>query len=271
MIGVGASLYTPAILGGFTFSPTVHFSAGEQGFLFDPYDLSTMYQDNSGLSPVTAAGQGAAIIQDKSGRGNHAVQATGSKRPTYQTTAGLRWLQTDGVSNSMLVPSFTPNSDKMQLFVAMRKNVSTAEIILESSTNAAGGSGGTFYLAAGESPSALYTFLSGGTSGASAGLRVAKITETSTYPEDVVVSATSDIATDVTSIEKDGVAGTPSTGDLGTGNFLAEQINIASRNQINTFLDGRIYGMMLRFGPNMSASEIDDMNTYMAGKAGVSV
>ena len=33
------------------------FANGEQGFAYDPNDLSTMYQDTAGTIPVTAAGQ----------------------------------------------------------------------------------------------------------------------------------------------------------------------------------------------------------------------
>lgn len=42
------------------------FSNGEQGFFYDPNDLSTMYQDNTGTIPVTAAGQLVGLMLDKS-------------------------------------------------------------------------------------------------------------------------------------------------------------------------------------------------------------
>ena len=42
------------------------FSNGEQGFFYDPNDLSTMYQDANGTKPVTAAGQPVGLILDKS-------------------------------------------------------------------------------------------------------------------------------------------------------------------------------------------------------------
>lgn len=42
------------------------FSNGEQGFFYDPNDLSTMYQDAAGIIPVTAAGQPAGLMLDKS-------------------------------------------------------------------------------------------------------------------------------------------------------------------------------------------------------------
>ena len=41
------------------------FVNGEQGFFYDPNDLSTMFQDYEGTSPVTAVGQPVGIILDK--------------------------------------------------------------------------------------------------------------------------------------------------------------------------------------------------------------
>jgi len=66
------------------FSPAALFAASEQGAWLDPSDLSTLYQDTAGTTPVTAAGQAVGMIRDKSGRGNHATQATAGDRPLYE-------------------------------------------------------------------------------------------------------------------------------------------------------------------------------------------
>lgn len=66
----------------FRFSPLSLFAASEPGFWFDPSDLSTLFQDTAGTTPVTVAGQSVARINDKSGRGNHATQSTSLSRPT---------------------------------------------------------------------------------------------------------------------------------------------------------------------------------------------
>lgn len=42
------------------------FSLGEQGFAYDPNDLTTLYQDAAGTIPVTAAGQPVGLMKDKS-------------------------------------------------------------------------------------------------------------------------------------------------------------------------------------------------------------
>jgi hypothetical protein len=62
-------------------TPAALFASGEQGAWYDPSDFSTMFQDTAGTVPVTAVGQSVARINDKSGRGNHATQATSASRP----------------------------------------------------------------------------------------------------------------------------------------------------------------------------------------------
>jgi len=42
------------------------FASGEQGAWYDPSDLSTMFQDSAGTTPVTADGQPVGLILDKS-------------------------------------------------------------------------------------------------------------------------------------------------------------------------------------------------------------
>jgi hypothetical protein len=57
------------------------FFAGEQGVWYDPSDLSTLFQDAAGTTPVTAVEQPVGRMLDKSGRGNHATQSTAASRP----------------------------------------------------------------------------------------------------------------------------------------------------------------------------------------------
>ncbi len=48
------------------FSPLDLFSSGEQGAWYDPSDLTTMFQDSFGTTPVTEDGQPVGLILDKS-------------------------------------------------------------------------------------------------------------------------------------------------------------------------------------------------------------
>ena len=65
------------------------FGAGEQGGWYDVADLSTLFQDSAGATPVTAVEQQVGRILDKSGRGNHATQVTATKRPVYSRRVNL--------------------------------------------------------------------------------------------------------------------------------------------------------------------------------------
>lgn len=51
-------------------------------------DLSKMFQDTAGSSPVATAGQSIARINDKSANANNFTQATAAKRPAYQSGGG---------------------------------------------------------------------------------------------------------------------------------------------------------------------------------------
>lgn len=68
---------------------TAWFASSEQGMWYDPSDLSTMFQDSAGTTPVTAVEQPVGRILDKSGRGNHATQATSTARPTLRNRYNL--------------------------------------------------------------------------------------------------------------------------------------------------------------------------------------
>ena len=66
------------------------FRNGEQGFFYDPNDLSTMWQDQAKLLPVTSEGQPVWHILDKSGNNNHAFATSSATRPILRqnTTIG---------------------------------------------------------------------------------------------------------------------------------------------------------------------------------------
>jgi hypothetical protein len=84
-LSAGTGLY----FGGFAFSPASLFAAGEQGVWYDPSDLTTLFQDSAGTTPVTAVEQFVGRMLDKSGRGNHATQSTDPARPRLSALVNL--------------------------------------------------------------------------------------------------------------------------------------------------------------------------------------
>ena len=88
------------------FAPSDLFTVGVKGAWYDPSDLSTLFQDTAGATPVAAAGQTVARVNDKSGNGNHLLQAIAGARPTYQVDGnGKGYLAFNGTSNYLSVAS----------------------------------------------------------------------------------------------------------------------------------------------------------------------
>ena len=88
-----------------TLSPKSIFAGGKQGVWYDPSDKSTLFQDVSGTVPVTKDGDPVALMRDKSGNGNHAVQSVSTSRPVYKTDGILHWLEFDGVDDHFATES----------------------------------------------------------------------------------------------------------------------------------------------------------------------
>lgn len=75
------------------------FLAGEQGYIYDPSVLTSMFQDTAGTVPA-AADQPVGRRLDLSGRGNHWTARNGTTgRPTLRTSGVLWWLEWDGLNN----------------------------------------------------------------------------------------------------------------------------------------------------------------------------
>lgn len=68
-----------------SFAPGLLFLGGEQGAWYDPSDLSTLFQDAGGTTPVTAVEQPVRLMLDKSGRGNSATAPSDAARPVLRS------------------------------------------------------------------------------------------------------------------------------------------------------------------------------------------
>lgn len=88
---------------GANFDPLTLFKDGKQGVWYDPSDITTLYQDAAGTVPVTKDGDPVALMRDKSGNNNHAVQSVSTSRPIYKTDGILHWLSLDGVDDFIIV------------------------------------------------------------------------------------------------------------------------------------------------------------------------
>jgi hypothetical protein len=245
--------------------PVALFAGGEIGVWYDPSDLTTMFQDNLGATPVTAAGQTVGRILDKSGRGNHATQATLAQRPTYQIdSTGRPYLSFDGVDDGMVTGTITPGTDKVQVFAGVRK-LSDAAVgsVVEFSANVNTNSGSLWLAAPVTVGGANYYFTSKGTvasAGVTASSRAAPITS--------VLTGIGDISGDVATLRVNGTLISTSSSDQGTGNYLAYPLYIGRRGGVAAPVNGRIYSVIVRFGSNLTTGQITSTESWVNGKTG---
>ena len=70
---------------------------------YDGGDMSTMYQDSAGTTPVVAVDNPVGLWQDKSGSGLHALQATAAARPAYKESSGKGYIEGDATDDRLVV------------------------------------------------------------------------------------------------------------------------------------------------------------------------
>jgi hypothetical protein len=254
------------------FSPAVLFASGEQGIWYDPSDFSSMFQDSAGTTPVTAVGDPVGKINDKSGRGNHATQATGAARPLLQQDGnGKYYLDFDGTDDTLATGSINPGSvDKAQVFVGVRKDVENSGVICETGTNSYTGNGIAVWA---DDPIAGNTQKWANMGYASSGY-VEKYTAAAAPATAVLMSkfdAAEAVAEDEHVMRVNGsvVANVGTFGtSMGSGNFTSNILYIGSRGAGSFRLNGRIYSLIVRFGANLTAQQITDTETWVNGKTG---
>lgn len=245
------------------YSPYNLFAASEPGVWYDPSDLTTLFQDTAGTTPVTAPGQAVGRINDKSGRGNHATQATVASRPLYQVDGtGRPYLSFDGVDDFLVTPTITPNIDKVQVFAGVRKLSDVGNGGLVELSAAADANDGAFFLRAPSGGLANYQFLSGGT------LTVAATASPFVAPISNVLTGLGDISGDLVTLRVNGVQAAQFTADQGTGNFLAYPLYIGRRGGTSLPFNGQLYSLIARFGANLDADTISNTETWVNSKTG---
>lgn len=247
------------------FDPAVLFAAGEQGFWYDPSDLSTVWQDSARTVPG-AVDQPVGCIDDKSGRGNNATQATAASRPRLRQSGSLYYLEFDGIDDGLATGIVTPGIDEMQIISGVRKLSDAARgMVVEHSLSAA--NPGCYLLEAPSFATPDFRYGSGGT------LPFTGVIQATGYaaPTTRVVTGLGDISARLAAIRVDGVQFTASLSDQGAGNYSAQNIHIGQRGSGVFRLNGYIYGLLVRFGANLVTDQLTEIEQWMAGKTGVTL
>jgi hypothetical protein len=83
----GAGIYIPPGGGGGEFDPATLANTS----VYEPWDLSSMFQDAAMTVPVTAAGQSVRVIRDRGSFSRHLIAASDEARPVLATDGGGRY------------------------------------------------------------------------------------------------------------------------------------------------------------------------------------
>lgn len=255
------------------FSPFTLFAGGEEGVWYDPSDLTTLFQDVAGTTPVTTPGQTVALMLDKSGNDYHATQSTAAARPTYQVDAGGRgYLSFDGVDDGMVTPTITPETSTSQIFAGVRKlSSSLFQCIVEHGTNV-GSVPRTMALWVNWGSAGRYAHLQRGSSGARAYFSSPFAAPTTNITSSLFDLDGTTISENIIprvdgALRADGIISNDAT--IGTGVFAPHPLYIGARTGSSFFFTGHIYSLITRFGPNLDAPVIGKTETYVAKKTGV--
>lgn len=244
------------------FSPASLFSSSEKGAWYDPSDLSTMFQDSAGVTPVTAANQQVGLIRDKSGNNNHASQSTAGSRPTLRQFGSLWYLEFDGVNDFLVTGAidFTSQSE-MSIFAGVNKASDVAPgVLCELSASVLTNNFSFALLAPDVAAATDYKAQFKGT-------LLSECLATG-YP-----AGTTNVISAICSIGFNQflrVSGTliPGNALQGGGNFGSYPIYIGMRGGTLLPYSGRIFSLIVR-GKYSSAQAISDTEKYVAGKSGV--
>ena len=249
------------------FNPRSLFSAGEQGVWYDPSDMSTLFQNSAGTVPVTAVEQPVGLMLDKSGRGNHAFQATATSRPVLQQDASGRYcLAFDGVDDWLSTASINfTSTDKMTVFAGVRKLSDAAVGFVAELSNDANLNGNAFWIAAPTgSNNSSYGFFSKGTITSYPGQAVSLLFNS---PTTNVLAGIGDIAADSQILRVNGAQVASNTADQGTGNFGNYPLYIGRRGGTTAPFNGHLYSLIVR-GAQSTAQQIASAEAWVNTKTG---
>lgn len=233
------------------FTPRFLFQGGEQGAWYDPSDISTLFQDSAGTTPVTADGEPVGLMLDKSGGGNHASQSTATAKPIYRTDGALSWLEFDGVN------------DHLEFFIPFSLFSSGLSYYLGYDTQSE--ARGVFYSKFNASAPWAFIFQDG--SGVAALTDVADAGEpTLSLSVDGLLADASNRDKAHTAVTGSHVLGWDASGATG-GYSDSTGHGIGNYNAGGIALSGKLSGLIWREA--LTQPEKDSVNGYLAKKAGV--
>lgn len=228
------SIFDPGIGGGGTPSLTAQVQAlfakySAAGGMWDFTDMATLFQDSAGTTPVTAASQSVGRVLDKSEQGNHVIQYTSAKRPTYNGVG----ITLDGVDDCMVTAAnlYLTACDKVVVAMGYTKLGNTLRVQME--LGSAGYQPRLFYLLAGENSGKYQSFnFPGGAGGSSANEGHFSVARPNEYGAHI---GRGSIPGDLAEVWWNGTKGVDSTTDRFGGAMTSDSLKLFSRNSTSLF------------------------------------
>jgi hypothetical protein len=255
-------------LRGISFNPSNLFTNGQRGAFYDPSDLSTLFQDSSGNTPVTSDGDPVGLMLDKSGNDNHAFQTDNSNRPTYQTDGNLHWIFGDGSNDFLITDEITPivrDSTGVHFSMAAKSNIPPLRVSQYSaptnsrnfSTVALGGDSTEIYYAGALLANSF---------------QISKLTTLSYNEYDSHVFSFKWEGPNSFNVgqinNRTKIYSSETLASVGT--FTSQPLEIFSINNGTLLTEGRIYGIFV-IGDVLTETQSTSLKEYMASKRGVTL
>jgi len=184
------------------------------------------------------------------------------------TEAGVQscsYLFFNGTNNSMATNTITPGTDKVQVFAGARKLRDTTTAILVELSSSFSNTGSFGVVAPSSNGQPDLQFVSTGTA------QVAPTATGFASPVTVVLTGLSDISGDFAGLRANGSQVAQSTGNQGSGNYLAYPLYIGARTGTNLYFNGNLFGLITRFGPNLTGTTINATEYWVGDKTGINI
>ena len=190
--------------------------------------------------------------------------STVAGNPDYDTSGFPLFLAFNGSTGSrwMVSSTITPGTDKAQVFAGVRKLGDTVGVISEFSAEINSNSGAFIV----NNYTDLKTYF------ASKGTAYQEVGGTAiAAPFTEVFTGLGDISAPLVSARENGALSGSKTASQGTGNYLSYPLYIGARAGTISYYNGNLYSLIVRFGPNLPESTIDQTEVWVGDKTGLNL